>query len=138
MTSRVRMHPGAELPPVVRHLGSADLVAYAGATWDWHRLHHDQRRCEELGLAGPVVDGQMFGALLAQQVQDAFGPQTRIVAMSFRFASMVHAGETVEVRGTLQDVRDLGGHHEVVVAQHVHCGDRFATRDATTRAVVGG
>ena len=52
----------------------ADMVAYAGSTWDWHRLHYDSAWLDAKGIPAPVVDGQMFGALIAQQLQDWFGP----------------------------------------------------------------
>ena len=86
------------------------MVRYAAATWDWHHLHYDRDYAEGLGLVGPVVDGQMFGAFLAEHVLDHFGPKTRIESMSFRFREMVFAGETVSVAGSVvalsQDARN--------------------------------
>ena len=29
------------VPPLTRTIGLPDMVAYAGATWDWHRMHYD-------------------------------------------------------------------------------------------------
>ena len=79
------------------------MVRYAAATWDWHRLHYDRDYASELGLDGPVVDGQMFGAFLSEHVLDHFGPATTVESMSFRFRQMVFAGETV-VRRRLGDI----------------------------------
>jgi acyl dehydratase len=76
-----------------------DMVAYAGATWDWHRLHYDSAWLAERGLERPVVDGQLFGALLAQMVLDWAGPGAELTALSFRFKSLVFAGETVRCTG---------------------------------------
>ena len=98
------MDVGDVLPSLERQLGSVDLVAYAGATWDWNRLHYDAEYLGERGLPAPVVDGQMFGALLAEQVQDALGPRCRILRMGFRYQSMVFAGETVKVLGEVEAV----------------------------------
>ena len=86
---------GAEAPPLERTLDLVDLVAYAGATWDWHRLHYDGAWLAERGLPAPVVDGQLFGALLAQQLQDWLGPSARLAGLRFRFKNLVYAGETV-------------------------------------------
>ena len=33
---------GDPIPPLERTIGLTDMVAYAGATWDWHKLHYDQ------------------------------------------------------------------------------------------------
>jgi acyl dehydratase len=78
-----------------------DMVAYAGATWDWHRLHYDTAWLAERGLDRPVVDGQLFGALLAEMVLDWAGPDATLTALSFRFKNLVFAGETVRCTGTV-------------------------------------
>jgi acyl dehydratase len=72
-----------------------DLVAYAGATWDWHRMHYDVEWARAAGFPGPVLDGQQLGAWLAALVQEAAGPQWRLAEMAFRFAHTVHPGDTV-------------------------------------------
>ena len=76
-----------------------DMVAYAGATWDWHRLHYDSSWLTERGLDRPVVDGQLFGALLAEMVLDWAGEGATLTALSFRFKNLVFAGETVRCTG---------------------------------------
>lgn len=82
-----------------RRLELADMVAYAGATWDWHRLHYDHDWLAERGLPAPVVDGQLFGALLAEMVLDWAGPGAELTALSFRFKNLVFAGEAVRCTG---------------------------------------
>ena len=83
-----------------------DMVAYAGATWDWHRLHYDSAWLAERGLERPVVDGQLFGALLAEMVLDWAGPGAELTALSFRFKGFVFAGETVRCTGRVLSVDD--------------------------------
>jgi len=89
-----------------RTIELADMVAYAGATWDWHRLHYDSAWLAERGLERPVVDGQLFGALLAEMVLDWAGPGAELTALSFRFKGFVFAGETVRCTGTVISVED--------------------------------
>lgn len=86
---------GAELPALRTTLTLTDLIVYAGATWDWHRLHYDPAYLAAHGLPAPVVDGQLFGALLVRQTQEAFGPKAFVRGLHFRFARPVFAGETV-------------------------------------------
>ena len=93
----------------------ADMVAYAGATWDWHRLHYDSAWLAERGIPAPVVDGQMFGALLAQQLQDWCGPEARLEGLRFRFKNLVYAGETVRCSATVTAVEARDGHSLVRV-----------------------
>lgn len=92
---------GDAVPELVRRIELADMVAYAGATWDWHRMHYDPAFLEPRKLPAPVVDGQVFGALLAEQVQDWLGPSARLTRLRFRFKNLVFADETVRCTGTV-------------------------------------
>ena len=100
------MKVGAEAPVLERTMHLADMVAYAGSTWDWHRLHYDSAWLDAKGIAAPVVDGQMFGALITQQLQDWFGPRARLLGLRFRFKNLVHAGETIRCSATVTAVED--------------------------------
>jgi acyl dehydratase len=99
------MTTGTELS-LERTIALPDMVAYAGATWDWHRLHYDSAWLAERGLERPVVDGQLFGALLAEMVLDWAGPGAELTALSFRFKGFVFAGETVRCTGRVTEVVD--------------------------------
>lgn len=95
---------GDPVPELVRAIRPADMVAYAGATWDWHRLHYDHDWLTRRGLAVPVVDGQLFGALLVEAVQDWLGPPATVRRLTMRFVSPVLAGETVRCTGRVTHV----------------------------------
>lgn len=92
------------LTPLERTIELADMVAYAGATWDWHRMHYDADYVAAKGFEAPVVDGQVFGALLVEQLQDALGPTARVREQSFRFRSMVYADERIRCEATVTAV----------------------------------
>jgi acyl dehydratase len=94
---------GAEIPPLEREMTSDRMVAYGGATWDWHRLHHDAAFAAGRGLEAPIVDGQLFGALLAQALQDWLGPEARIAELSFRFRQPVLVGQWVRCEGSVTE-----------------------------------
>ena len=95
---------GTEMPPLTAALDLPALVAYAGATWDWHRLHYDPGYAAGQGLPGPAVDGQLLGALLARALREWLGPEAALRRMSFRFARPVFAGETVRCAGSVSAV----------------------------------
>lgn len=99
MSNWSRAEVGAVVPPLTRIIDLPDMVAYAGATWDWHRLHYDPEFAAAIRLPGPVVDGQLFGALLVEMIQDWLGPCAFVQKLDFRFASIVFAGETVRCEG---------------------------------------
>lgn len=100
---------GGTLPPLERTIDLVSMVAYAGATWDWHRMHYDRDFVAAKGFDAPVVDGQVFGALMVEALQDGLGPRARVRTLDFRFRSMVHAEETVRVTATRVDDSDAGG-----------------------------
>ncbi|MEU8132013.1 MaoC/PaaZ C-terminal domain-containing protein [Streptodolium elevatio] len=108
---------GSVMPPLERVIDRVAMVAYAGATWDWHRMHHDDTYAAEHGLPGPMVDGQVLGALLAAQLQDWTGPSARITSLHFRFRSPVFAGERVRCTGRVTAVEGelVAVQQEVVV-----------------------
>ena len=112
---------------LVRRIELPDMVAYAGATWDWHHLHYDVDYVRSIGLDAPVVDGQQLGALMAEHAQDAFGPSWRVTALDLRFKAMVFAGDEVCVTGTAAEAAD-----EVTVTQEVRVGDRVCATGSTT------
>ncbi|HKA11279.1 MAG TPA: MaoC/PaaZ C-terminal domain-containing protein [Candidatus Dormibacteraeota bacterium] len=122
------MKPRTELPLLERTLDMTYLVAYAGATWDWYGTHYDPAAIAAAGLPGPLVDGQMLGALLAEQALDAAGPGAQVRRMGFRFRSMVFAGDTVRVEGSVVSVAG----QRIRLAQRILVGERLAVEPAWT------
>lgn len=127
---------GDELAPLERRITLVDMVAYAGATWDWYRLHYDSEFVQAAQLPAPLVDGQVLGAYLAEQVLDALGPTTFLRSLRFRFRSMVFAGDTVTVTGRVTAAEQTGDGMLVTVEQRIGVGERAAVEGATAVAVV--
>lgn len=99
-------HPvvGTPVPAIERRIDITDMVAYAGATWDWHRLHYDMDYIARTGFKAPIVDGQMLGAIMAECVQDWLGPDSRLAKLSFRFLTPVEAGTVIRCDGNTESV----------------------------------
>ena len=95
---------GDQLPGLTKHCTLISMIAYAGATWDWHRLHYDQEYLESKGLNSPVVDGQVFGAYAVQAIQDWLGETAFISELDFRYVGLVFAEELVRVSGEITEV----------------------------------
>ncbi|MBI2166071.1 MAG: hypothetical protein HYU29_06690 [Chloroflexi bacterium] len=81
------------------------MIAYAGATWDFHRLHYDPEYARAQGLAGPIADGQMIGALLAKMLVDWAGPDAFLKKLSYRLRSMVLPGDRLMFRGVVTETK---------------------------------
>jgi acyl dehydratase len=127
---------GAPIAPLERALTQMRLVAYGGATWDWHRLHYEPEYARGRNLAGPIVDGQMFGALLAEALLDWLGPGAFIRRMRFRLRAMVFAGETVRCEGEVTSIVAEADRDVVKVAQRVRVGERIAVEPASAEIVL--
>ncbi|TYL46015.1 hypothetical protein FXB39_14995 [Nocardioides sp. BGMRC 2183] len=127
---------GQQVPPLERTIALVDMVAYAGATWDWYRSHYDPAFVEAAALPAPIVDGQVFGALLVEQLQDWLGPRSFVHELAFTFKNLVFAGETVRCEGTVTEVDEdrLTAEMQVVVVGEDGTASRVAV--AGGRAVV--
>lgn len=125
------------VPALERPIDLTDMVAYAGATWDWHRLHYDRDYLDARGLPAPVVDGQVLGALLVETVQDWLGPGWRTARLTFRLTEMVFAGERVRCEGAVAaaDERRVSCGMTVVVVGDGGSAARTAVAGATVDLV---
>ena len=99
----IQVKVGDQVPVLTKHCTLTSMIAYAGATWDWHRLHYDQEYLASKGLKAPVVDGQVFGAYVVQAIQDWLGEGAFISELDFRYAGLVFAEEYVQVSGVVTE-----------------------------------
>jgi acyl dehydratase len=119
---------GDALPPLEKTFTAVDLFAYGAATWDWHRMHYDAELARSKGFAGPVIDGQMYGALFARVAMQWAGPRAFITNMALRMKSMAFAGDTLRAEGSVTEVAD----NVVVLTQRLTNAGRVCA-EATTR-----
>jgi len=99
----IQVKVGDQVPVLTKHCTLTSMIAYAGATWDWHCLHYDQEYLASKGLKAPVVDGQVFGAYVVQAIQDWLGEGAFISELDFRYAGLVFAEEYVQVSGEVTE-----------------------------------
>jgi acyl dehydratase len=123
------MKPGDILPVEEKIFSATDLVMYAGATWDWHRLHHDKDFAQGMGLPAPVIDGQIYGALFAKQATTWLGPRWFVQKQKFRMRAMAFAGDTLRMEG---EVGTVGSDGAVEIIQKITKGD-IIVAEATTQ-----
>lgn len=129
------VHIGQALPPLERTITLRMMVAYAGATWDWHRYHYDQPFVTAMGQPAPFADGQMFGALLAKLVLDWAGPEAMLRKLQLRYRAMVYAGERVMCQGQVTGVVERDGRSVAICALQIAAGDGRAVVDAASAEV---
>jgi acyl dehydratase len=123
---------GEALPALETAISLVSLVAYAGATWDFHRYHYDGAVAASLGFPGPFMDGQMVGALLARQLMAWGGADAFVRKLSFRLREMVFADETIVITGKVKDKLVDGGRPLALCTLSVAKADgTVVVRDAT-------
>lgn len=121
---------GQAIPPLERTVSLVRMMAYAGATWDWHRLHYDPGYTAARNLPGPIADGQMFGAFLAEALLDWLGPRAFIRKLSFRLRGMVFPDDTIRCEGEVTAIDAEEDRDVVTVAMRIRVGERIAVEPA--------
>ncbi len=99
------------------------MVAYAGATWDWHRYHYDPQLAQEMGLPAPFVDGQMLGGLLAKMLLHWAGSEAMLRRLWLRYRAFLFPGESIACTGVVEEVRQQGSSLLLVCRLEVRAGD---------------
>ncbi len=125
------LRPGDAMPKARKTFSSANLVMYGAATWDWHRLHHDDAFAHKMGLPAPVIDGQIYGALFAKQATGWLGPKAFVRRLSFRMRSMAFAGDTLHMAGQVSQILTEEDCPIVVLSQQLTKDDDIVA-EATT------
>ena len=122
------MKAGDALPAFEKTFTAVDLFAYGAATWDWHRMHYDGEYARSKGFPGPVIDGQMYGAVFASVAMKWAGPRGFVTKMSLRMKSMAFAGDTLRAEGTVKAVEEK----RVVLEQRLMNGERVIAECTTS------
>src|SRR3979409_2218781 len=65
--------PGDELPDLIKHPTTRQLVQYAGASGDFYEIHYDQTFVRSVGRPGVILHGLLKAAFLGQLVTDWLG-----------------------------------------------------------------
>jgi acyl dehydratase len=127
------MKPGEALPPLEKTFTTVDLFAYGAATWDWHRMHYDAEFARSKGFAAPVIDGQMYGAILARAAMSWAGSRAFMTKMSFRMKAMSFAGDALRAEGEVAAIED-----QTVILKQRLLKDGEVVAEATTEIRLPG
>jgi acyl dehydratase len=127
------MKPGEKLPQLERTFTTVDLFAYGAATWDWHRLHYDAKFARSKGFTAPVIDGQMYGAILARAAMSWAGPRAFMTKMSFRMKAMSFAGDALRAEGEVASIEN-----QTITLKQKLLKDGKVVAEATTEIRLAG
>jgi acyl dehydratase len=106
---------GAEIPSLVKHPTTQQLVMWAGASGDYNPIHYDKDFAIIRGLPGVVVHGQLSAAFICQMLSDWYGPKGSLKKLNVSYKGLNFPGDTLTCR--------------VVVKEKSTAGDNLVTLD---------
>jgi acyl dehydratase len=107
-TAPVALAEGDELHVTVGPLTRTDFVRYAGASGDFHPLHHDEVYAREAGMPGVFGMGMLHAGMLGAHLARWVGPEN-ICAFAIRFTGQVWPGDVLVLAGRVERVAEADG-----------------------------
>ena len=104
---------GTEVPPLVKHPTTRQLVQYAGASGDFYEIHYDKDFAQANALPGPIVHGALKHAFLAQLMTGWAGEDGTLKRVSCQYRGMDVPGDTLVCKGTVTRKYVQDGEHLV-------------------------
>ena len=103
----VALVDGDEFSVTVGPLTRTDFVRYAGASGDFHPLHHDEVYARAAGLPGVFGMGMLHAGMLGVHLARWVGPEN-IRDFSIRFTGQVWPGDELAITGRVERVETVG------------------------------
>jgi acyl dehydratase len=119
-----------------RALTRTDFVRYAGASGDFHPIHHDEAFAVEAGAPTVFGMGLLHGGMLGGYLARWVGP-TNIRSFSLRFLAQVWPGDELTLSGRVEELAEDAGEPCALVALEVSSSrsDTVARGHATVTTV---
>ena len=90
---------GMEMPPLVKHPTTQQLVKYAGASGDYYQIHYDKDFAQGTGLDGVILHGALKSAFLGQYMTDWMGPLGTLKRLACQYRGMDFPGRPITAKG---------------------------------------
>lgn len=98
------LRPGQELPELVKHPTTRQLVQYAGASGDFYEIHYDEHVARSNGLPGVILHGLLKAAFLAELVTSWAGEEARLKTLEVSYRGIDLPGRPLRCRGVVAAV----------------------------------
>jgi acyl dehydratase len=105
----MNVHVGEEIPDLVKHPTTRQLVQYAGAQGDFYEIHYDQDFARSVALPGVILHGLLKAGFLGQLVTDWLGDRGTLKSFEVSYRGVDMPGHAYWCRGrvTKVDGRDV-------------------------------
>jgi hydroxyacyl-ACP dehydratase HTD2-like protein with hotdog domain len=95
---------GTELPELVKHPTTRQLVQYAGAQGDFYEIHYDQDYARTVALPGVILHGLLKASFLGQLVTDWLGDRGTLKTFEVSYRGIDQPGRPYRCRGRVTKV----------------------------------
>ncbi|HYS98609.1 MAG TPA: MaoC/PaaZ C-terminal domain-containing protein [Candidatus Dormibacteraeota bacterium] len=102
----MKVEVGEEIPELVKHPTTRQLVQYAGAQGDFYEIHYDHAYAQSVGLPGVILHGLLKAAFLGQLVTDWIGARGTLKAFEVSYRGIDVPGHPYRCRGRVARVDD--------------------------------
>jgi acyl dehydratase len=111
-------------------LSRTQIVMYAGASGDFHPVHHDELVAHELGYPSIFAHGMLTMGLTGRLLTDVLGEEA-LLRYGARMVTQVWPGDTLTATLTVEAVRDA--EVDLSIRTVNQAGDVVLTGEATAR-----
>jgi acyl dehydratase len=122
---------GDELPELVKHPTTRQLVQYAGAQGDFYEIHYDQDYARGVGLPGVILHGLLKAGFLGQLVTDWLGDRGTLTSFDVSYRGIDMPGHPYTCKGRVTRVD--GADVELEVWGEDESGKRTTVGSATVQ-----
>lgn len=110
---------GREIPTLVKHPTTRQLVKWAGATEAWSEIHYDKDYALSKDLPGVIIAGWQCFSFLGQIITNWIGESGTLVKMGCSYRGMSFPGEDFICKGRVAKKYIRDGKHYVEVEMWV-------------------
>ncbi len=100
----VAVKVGDEIPELVKHPTTRQLVQYAGASGDFYEIHHDQDFARSVSLLGVILHGLLKAGYLGQLLADWVGDRGTLKSFEVSYRGVDVPGKPYRCRGRITKV----------------------------------
>ena len=102
-----------EIPPLVKHPTTQQLVMYAGASGDFYQIHYDKDYALGNKLPGVIIHGALKNAWLGQLMTGWIGEGGTLKKLGVQYRGMDVPGDTITCKGRAIKKHTEGDDHLV-------------------------
>ncbi len=95
---------GDEIPELIKHPTTRQLVQYAGASGDFYEIHYDQEFARRVALPGVILHGLLKAGYLGQLITDWLGDRGTLKTFDVSYRGLDVPGRPYRCRGRITRV----------------------------------